>query len=30
MTTYAVHTTDTGALVSVGTIVADPLPAGLA
>jgi hypothetical protein len=29
MTVYAVHTTDTGQLVSVGTVVADPLPAGL-
>lgn len=30
MTTYALHRTDTGALVSVGTVIADPLPDGLA
>jgi len=29
MTLYAVHTTDTGQLASVGTVVADPLPQGL-
>lgn len=29
MTVYAIHQTTTGELVSVGTIVADPLPAGL-
>lgn len=29
MTWYAIHTTSDGALVSVGTIVADPLPVGL-
>lgn len=30
MTTYAVHQTSNGQLVSVGTVVANPLPAGLA
>jgi hypothetical protein len=30
VTTYAVHQTDNGQLVSVGTIVAEPLPDGLA
>lgn len=29
MTWFAVYETSTGALVSVGTVVADPLPAGL-
>jgi hypothetical protein len=29
MTVYAVHANDTGQLVSVGTVVASPLPAGL-
>ena len=29
MTVYAVHTNDTGTLVSVGTVIATPLPANL-